>query len=404
MCSLDESSQVRARCGKQRNEPSGIVGRPERAGDKPARILTRGLTCSRKHEGSALQAFDNLRANKLRSSLTMFGILWGIISVVVLSATGEGFRRGNQTVLSEFGKNIAIVWGGRTASRRAASAPGAEVPLTVDDARALISRRDSWRWQTPEISAALQVKSRFNAASAQVHGIEPPYEDIRTIEVDRGRQLNWTTSGRCGGWRSLASTWPTSFSASTTLGEHISLNGTRYTVVGKSGRRTRTATTAVPTTTRSSCRSPRWCGTFPAPMHRAGVSNFIVRRSSGWSTTCRAVTPERAGSTTSTGRSSATFGPCSRAARDSIPNDREADADVGHSLKSPMFGRMVERMSQFFTAVGFITLALGGVGVMNIMLISADRTREIGVRKALGATTRAHQRQFFLEGLEPSPS
>ena len=60
------------------------------------------------------QVVFNLRANKLRSILTMFGILWGMVSVVVLSATGEGFRRGNDKVLRELGKNIGIVWGGRT--------------------------------------------------------------------------------------------------------------------------------------------------------------------------------------------------------------------------------------------------------------------------------------------------
>ena len=61
-----------------------------------------------------VQSLQNLRANKLRSFLTMFGILWGMISVVILSATGEGFRRGNDKVLRELGKNIGIVWGGRT--------------------------------------------------------------------------------------------------------------------------------------------------------------------------------------------------------------------------------------------------------------------------------------------------
>jgi putative ABC transport system permease protein len=69
------------------------------------------------------------------------------------------------------------------------------------------------------------------------------------------------------------------------------------------------------------------------------------------------------------------------------------------SLNTLMFGRMISHMKQFFTIVGIVTLALGGIGVMNIMLIAVkERTREIGVRKALGATTAHIQRQFFLEG------
>ena len=69
------------------------------------------------------------------------------------------------------------------------------------------------------------------------------------------------------------------------------------------------------------------------------------------------------------------------------------------SLQTLMFGRMIGHMKQFFSIVGIVTLALGGIGVMNIMLVAVkERTREIGVRKALGATTAIIQRQFFLEG------
>jgi putative ABC transport system permease protein len=69
------------------------------------------------------------------------------------------------------------------------------------------------------------------------------------------------------------------------------------------------------------------------------------------------------------------------------------------SLDTLMFSRMIDRMRDFFTLVGMVTLALGGIGVMNIMLIAVkERTREIGVRKALGATTRSIQQQFFMEG------
>src|SRR5205807_5400546 len=79
--------------------------------------------------------------------------------------------------------------------------------------------------------------------------------------------------------------------------------------------------------------------------------------------------------------------------------DRQAIEMWDTSLQTLMFDRMIDKMRDFFTVVGIVTLLLGGIGVMNIMLIAVkDRTREIGVRKALGATTRAIQRQFFLEG------
>src|SRR4029453_7365265 len=81
------------------------------------------------------------------------------------------------------------------------------------------------------------------------------------------------------------------------------------------------------------------------------------------------------------------------------PEDTEAIAMWNTAMQSLFFERIVYYMRQFFAMVGIVTLVLGGIGVMKIMLIAVkDRTREIGVRKALGATTRAIERQFFLEG------
>src|SRR5204863_3767914 len=84
---------------------------------------------------AVVQSFENLRANKLRSFLTMFGILWGMISVVVLSFTGEGFRQGNDKVLRELGKNIGIVWCGGTSLEAGGERGGRGIRLTLDDAR-----------------------------------------------------------------------------------------------------------------------------------------------------------------------------------------------------------------------------------------------------------------------------
>src|SRR6478672_9396515 len=140
-----------------------------------------------------LQSFENLRANKLRSFLTMFGILWGMISVVVLSATGEGFRRGNDKVLLELGKNIGIIWGGRTSLQAGGERAGRQILLSLDDARAIAAESPLVAVVSPEINrGGLKVKSTWNAASLSVHGIQPQYQQIRTIDIERGRGFGWS--------------------------------------------------------------------------------------------------------------------------------------------------------------------------------------------------------------------
>src|SRR5262245_9167179 len=136
------------------------------------------------------QSLQNLKANKLRSFLTMFGILWGMISVVVLSATGEGFQRGNEKVLRELGKNIGIIWGGRTSMQAGGERAGRLIQLTLDDARALAAESSMLAVVSPELSrGGVRAKSAYNAATTNVNGIEPQYQDIRTIELEYGRQL-----------------------------------------------------------------------------------------------------------------------------------------------------------------------------------------------------------------------
>src|SRR6195256_889041 len=111
------------------------------------------------------QSLQNLRANKLRSLLTMFGILWGMISVVVLSATGEGFRRGNDKVLRELGKNIGIVWGGRTSMQAGGERAGRRIFLTVGDARAIAAESSMVEVVSPELERQpVNVKSAYNSA------------------------------------------------------------------------------------------------------------------------------------------------------------------------------------------------------------------------------------------------
>ncbi len=204
------------------------------------------------------QSLENLRANKLRSFLTMFGILWGIVSIVVLSAMGEGFRRGNDQVLREFGQNIGIVWGGRTSLQAGGERAGRVIRLTVDDARAVEAQSRLVERLSPEIQrGGVQVKSRYNAASVTVHGIEPPYQDIRTIELQYGRLLNWEdeAAGAARRARRLGDGEAAVRRSSSDRRAADPRTASASRSSAGCGARIRTAATAVPTTTRSSSRS-----------------------------------------------------------------------------------------------------------------------------------------------------
>jgi putative ABC transport system permease protein len=348
------------------------------------------------------QALDNLRANTLRSFLTMFGVLWGIIAVVVLAATGEGFQRGNQVVLEELGKNIAIVWGRRTTLQAGGERAGRRVFLTVDDARAIEREAPLVAVVSAEINRGLRIKSRFNAASLSVHGIEPQYQAIRTIDIEHGRRFVVADNDQARRVAIVgADTWAQLFGARDGLDESVELNGQRYTVIGKIRKKNQDSNYSGPDNDKVFVPFTAMARDFPrADAPPGAVSQLIVAPKPWVVADLPRVLDAR------TGRIQDIDWPLERDVREVLArrhgfpaDDRDAISVWDTSLESLMFARMIGTMKRFFSIVGFITLALGGLGVMNIMLVAVrERTREIGVRKALGATTDQVQRQFFLEG------
>jgi putative ABC transport system permease protein len=350
------------------------------------------------------QSIDNLRANKLRSFLTMFGMVWGIVSIVLLSAMGEGFRRGNANVLNEFGKNVGIIWGGRTSLQAGGERAGRTVWLTVDDARVVERHSRMIGQMSPEISRAqVQVKSRYNAASVHVHGAEPPYHWIRTVETDQGRLLNWEDEAQTRrvalvGFDMAQQLFGTRYA----IGETILVNGKRFTVVGRLRKKNQDSNYSGPDNNKIFVPFSVILRDLPRIDAPRGALSQLLVAPQPW------VIDDLPGSLDRrTGRVEDIDWPLEREIRGILarhkgfdPEDREAILMWDTSLSTLMFGRMIDRMRQFFTAVGLVTLALGGIGVMNIMLIAVKgRIREIGVRRALGATSRAIGRQFFMEGL-----
>src|SRR5690349_23840506 len=349
-----------------------------------------------------IQSFQNLRANKLRSFLTMFGILWGIISVVVLGATGEGFQRGNTQVLEELGKNVGILWGGRTSQQAGGERAGRQILLTVDDARALATESGMIAVVSPELQRNLGVRSAFNSASLNVHGIEPQYQSIRTIDIERGRMFRFTDEESSLRVAIVgADATAQLFGTRDSLGQEVYINGLPYTVIGKIRKKDQDSNYSGPDNDKVFVPFSAMSRDFPRPDAEAGVVSNIIVTPQQW---VLDQLPQVLNSRT--GRIEDIDWPLEREIRRVLaprhrfdPSDRNAIAMWDTTLQTLMFGRMIEHMKLFFTVVGVVTLSLGGLGVMNIMLVAVrERTREIGVRKAMGATTGNVQRQFFLEG------
>ncbi|HEY3381771.1 MAG TPA: ABC transporter permease [Vicinamibacterales bacterium] len=354
------------------------------------------------------QTWSNLAANKLRSFLTMFGIMWGVISIVLLSAVGEGFQRGNQHVLEELGRNVVIIRNGRTAMQAGGARAGRTIRLDIQDVRLLAERSRLLEDVSPELMrGAVKAKSPFNASTLQLSGIWPSFQRMRTIEVDRGRLISEMDCHE--GRRVLVIGSEASrqlFAERDPVGSELSLNGIPYTVIGRIRKKDQdsnytgadnerlflpyeAARADFPMTTNGST-ADSLSAIIAAPraevarqlqewLEREGIGGFLGLEAQGpVETDIRSVLGPRHGFD---------------------PGDPEALSMWNTAIESVMFGKMIGAMHTFFVWVSLITLALGGIGVMNIMLVAVkERTREIGIRKATGATSRNVQWQFFSEG------
>jgi putative ABC transport system permease protein len=334
------------------------------------------------------QTIGAMRAHKMRSFLTMFGIIWGIASVIILVGLGRGFNADQKKRMKTIGVDLVIVWAGRTSAQAGGYAAGRDLHLNISDAYILKEQAYLFKTVSPEAIRAVSEVSRYNAARRSVRGVWPEYQRFRSLAVSDGRLM--TQDDEQNGSRVVVLGVDAAqqlFPGKPAIGGTVLMAGYPYEVIGVLAKKKQNGSYgAGPDNTQLFVPYSAMARDFPPNQKSwqiAGYLNDIA---------LEVADPAQ-----------------HEAAIDQLyrilgrthhfdPKDEDA-LWIWNTLKGAKLNeRIFNVMTLFFGAVALMTLSLGGIGVMNIMLVSVtERTREIGVRKALGATCSDIQRQFFAE-------
>jgi len=333
------------------------------------------------------QAFATFRAHKMRTFLTMFGIVWGIASVILLVGLGRGFIVDQKKHMETLGKDLVIVWGGRTSAQAGGLAAGREITLTIDDARLIRSDCYLIKNVSPELRRQVPEVSAFNSANRGVVGMWPAYQDFRSLKISSGRLITDEDENEARRVVVLGSAAQQQlFPGQPAVGSMISIKGVPYAVIGVLEKKSQNSNYSGPDNDYLFAPYSSVARDFPPPQKPGIVKGYledIVFQVADPTTHEDAVLQVRR----ALGRVHHFEG-----------DDKDALFIWDTMDGAKILARIFDFVTLFFGCVAVVTLCLGGIGVMNIMLVSVtERTREIGVRKAVGATSADIMRQFFAE-------
>jgi putative ABC transport system permease protein len=327
------------------------------------------------------QSIESLLRNRLRSGLTMLGIIWGLVTVVLLLSYGKSVGEGVLNGFLGIGNNVIMVWGGQTSMQAGGERSGKRVKFLDGDVEAIRDAVPFLKAVSSETDDGFSFKYGPKVVNIQSKAVDLPYGGMRRLDIDQGRYFEAADFTE---HRAVVIFGPHAaaklFNGFPPVGESIQIDGHSFLVIGV--LRTKIQD--------SSNNGPDNENAFiPFDMMRDLSNqrdpNSIVFQPASPELHLKAIQAVRA----------------VLASRHHFnPKDDKAIGTwdtIEDSAEMTQFGIALELL---LGIIGAMTLGVGGVGVMNIMLVSVtERTREIGLMKALGARRRDILTQFLLESL-----
>jgi len=327
------------------------------------------------------QGWQALMRNRLRSVLTMLGIVWGLASVVILLAYGQGLGGCVLSAFLNMGNNVIVIWPGQTSMQAGGQRAGKPVKYELEDVDAIREDVPIIRSVSGEIDRDFGFKIGTRVVSLLVRAVDMPYGQMRNLQLDDGRYFSETDFSDHRrvvilGYNAAKRV----FQGAPGVGQHVEIGGLDFEVIGTMRNKIQ-----------DSCyNGPDNEDAFvPYEMMR-DLKNIrdpdeIIIQPTSAQLNKKAL----------------------MAAREVIarrhhfdPKDDKATPEWDTIEDRGMINAFSYGLQAVLGLIGVCTLAVGGIGVMNIMLVSVtERTREIGMRKALGARPRHILVQFLLEAL-----
>lgn len=327
------------------------------------------------------QSWDALRRQPLRSFLTMLGIVWGIVAVTLLIAYGNSFRGILMTAFNAFGKGAVICWPQTTSEQAGGQRAGQHVVFEQEDVDMIRAEASLVKTACLETVRWLPISSADRLSNTAIRGVCPEYGEMRNEIASDGRWISQEDLLERRRVVFLGSQLKKKlFSGRPAVGEKVEISGVRFTVIGTMDRKMQMSNyftsddecAWIPYSTAGDLWNTRYGSVLVFEPVAPQFERKAIEQ-------VRAAVAER---------------------QRFSPTDKQAIQIFGREEFRPVIDGITIGLEVLLSFIGVLTLGIGGVGLMNIMLVSVDeRIREIGLRRALGARRRHIMTQFLAEAL-----